>query len=257
MALDPDSPERALLSVGFRSSLSLGRSPAHAGPELAGSEKGQEAVTQTRQTGITHLAIVLIGLCLAATAAISKEPKEVQEAQEAEEVAGEGNGGVAEREFPVPNRPRSNRPEGDPVELDTLLHLPSGFGTRTPKGVAGASESEWRRRFSKADRELAEARRSLDKTKKELEEVAVAGGGSQWSIAPPGGGGGGGDSSSSSSPMSFKLRQKLREDRELIEEGERALRELRIEADLAGVPQAWRALDSGSPESAEPRPELN
>ena len=254
MALDPDSPERALLSVGFRSSLSLGRSPAHAGPELAGSEKGQEAVTQTRQTGISRLAIVLIGLCLAATAAISKEPKEVQEA---EEVAGEGNGGVAEREFPVPNRPRSNRPEGDPVELDTLLHLPSGFGTRTPKGVAGASESEWRRRFSKADGELAEARRSLDKTKKELDEVAVAGGGSQWSIAPPGGGGGGGDSSSSSSPMSFKLRQKLREDRELIEEGERALRELRIEADLAGVPQAWRALNSGSPESAETRQELN
>jgi hypothetical protein len=211
-------------------------------------------VTQTRQTGISRLAIALIGLCLAATAAISKEPKE---AQEAEEVAGEDKAGVAEREFPVPNRPRANRPEGDPVELDTLLHLPSGFGTRTPKGVAGAGESEWRRRFSKADRELVEARRSLEKTKKELEEVAVGGGGSQWSIAPPGGGGGGGDSSASSSPMSFKLRQKLREDRELIEERERALRELRIEADLAGVPQAWRALNSGSPESAETRQELN
>jgi hypothetical protein len=208
-------------------------------PGAGDHERGQESVTQTRQAGKFRLAIVLFGSCLAATAAISEEPQEAREAyreayreadREAEQVAGEGNDGVAEQEFPVPNRPRSTRPEGDPVELDTLLHLPSGFGSRTPKGVAGASESEWRRRFSKADRELAEARMSLQKTKKELDEVAVGGGGSQWSIAPPGGGGGGGDSSPSSSPMSFKLRQKLREDREQ---------------------------NPGSPESAETRQELN
>lgn len=226
-------------------------------PGTGGNERGQESVTQTRQAGKSGLVIVLFGLCLAVTAANSEEPQEVQEAREAEEAAGKGNAGVGEQEFPVPNRPRSSRPEGDPVELDTLLHLPSGFGARTPKGVAGAGESEWRRRFSKADRELSEARRSLEKTKKELDEVAVGGGGSQWSIAPPGGGGGGGESSPSSSPMSFKLRQKLREDREQIDERERALRELRIEADLAGVPQAWRAVNPGSPESAETRQELN
>ena len=60
-------------------------------------------------------------------------------------------------------------------------------------------------------------------------------------MAPPGGGGSGGGPSAS--PLSFKLRQKLKEDRESLEEAERALRELRIEADLAGVPLDWRGDD--------------
>jgi hypothetical protein len=214
-------------------------------------------VTRTRESAKSGLAIVLFGLCLAATSAVSEEAPEAQEAREAEKVAGDASRGATDREFPVPNRPRSKHPEGDPVDLDTLLHLPSGFGSRSPTAVAGAGESEWRRRFEKADRELAEARRSLEETKKELDEAAEGGGGSQWSIAPPGGGGGGGESSPSSSPLSFKLRQKLREDREQITERERALRELRIEADLAGVPQAWRAVNRGSSESPVTRPELN
>ncbi len=140
--------------------------------------------------------------------------------------------------------PAPRRKTGD---LDSLLRLPNDFlGGSGSQTVAGASRSEWHRRFVKAASELVQARKALEATKRELDGVAESGGGSQWSIAPPGG-----ESAPSSSPLSFKLRQQLRGDRERIEMAERALRDLRIEADLAGVPQSWRAnppasVDSGA-----------
>lgn len=211
-------------------------------------------MTETRESGVFRLTVILLAICLAAASATSGE---AQKAGEAREVAGDANSDVDEPVFPVPNRTRTGRPKGDPVELDSLLHLPSGFGSASPRAVAGASESEWRRRFAKADRELSKARSSLTETKRELDEVAVGGGSSQWSIAPPGGGGGGGESSPGISPLSFKLRQQLRDDREQIDLKKRALRELRIEADLAGVPQSWRAVNPNPPESSRTRQELD
>ncbi len=124
--------------------------------------------------------------------------------------------------------------------LDSFLQLPRGFVTTEPRSVAGANEREWRRRFQVAVLEISEAQRSLDATKRELDGVALNGGASQWSIAAPGGGG---DTGNSTSPLSFKLRQQLRNDRERIESTERAMRALRIEADLAGVPVNWRQPD--------------
>lgn len=151
-----------------------------------------------------------------------------------------------ESELLVPGARRATPPprgESDSVGIESLLQLPDGFITNSPRSVAGASEAEWRRRFKKADSALTEARTSLAKTKRELDSAAVGGGSSQWSVAPPGGGGngGGGGPNASTSPLSFRLRQQVREDRERIESTEKAMRELRIEADLAGVPESWRS----------------
>jgi hypothetical protein len=204
-------------------------------------------VRRTRGSEKSRLMAVLASsLWLAAMSAVSAAAQDTQQSQDSGAVAPDANRDAVDRELRVPTRTRPKRPEGEAVELDSLMHLPSGFLTSAPNEVAGAGESEWRRRFTKAQRELSEARASLDETKRELDEVAVEGGSSQWAIAAPGGGGG--ESSSSASPLSFKLRQKLREDRERIEVTERAMRTLRIEADLAGVPQAWRVVDSTSPE---------
>ena len=128
--------------------------------------------------------------------------------------------------------------------LDALLQLPSGYlGNGRSRPVAGASEPEWRRRFRKAEEELAEAERALVSTRQELDGVAEEGGANQWAVAPPGGGGSSGGASAA--PLSFKLRQALVRDRERVEGALKALRELRIEADLAGVPSTWRS-ESGS-----------
>ena len=197
-------------------------------------------MTRRRGSESSNLMVVLVSICLVATPLLSVR------AQEGEVVSDDSSTGPAEPELRVPPRTPSKAPEGEAVELDSLLRLPSGFLTTAPSSVAGAGEAEWRRRFAKADRELSEARASLEATKTELDSIAVEGGSSQWSIAAPGGGGG--EGGSSASPLSFKLRQKLREDREQIEITERAMRALRIEADLAGVPQAWRVADATSAE---------
>ena len=125
--------------------------------------------------------------------------------------------------------------------------------------MAGASESEWRRRFEQTSSALSEARSTLAQTKHELDGVSAGGGSSQWSVAPPGSSG---ESSSSTSPLSFRLRQKLRESREQIDANEKAMRELRIEADLAGVPRelagSGGGLDGAPPRTRrEPVPELD
>ncbi|MEM9175022.1 MAG: hypothetical protein AAGC67_07285 [Myxococcota bacterium] len=138
----------------------------------------------------------------------------------------------------VPGVPVGSGASGAPG-LDALLSVPKGY--LEPKGrvVGGADEDEWRRRFAQVHRKLEEAQDALAETKGALDTAADGSGSSQWAVAPPGASGGGG-ASAADSPLSFKLRQELLRNRESLEAAERALRELRIEADLAGVPVDWR-----------------
>lgn len=122
--------------------------------------------------------------------------------------------------------------------LDALLSVPKDYLEPRGRTIAGAGEDEWRRRFAQAHRRLQGAQTALDETKGALDEAAEGSGSSQWAVAPPGAGGGG--SNPTDSPLSFKLRQDLVRNRERLEDAERALRDLRIEADLAGVPPDWR-----------------
>lgn len=134
--------------------------------------------------------------------------------------------------------------------LSDLMHVPQGYGLPTSAEVAGTSEARWRGRFRSALGRLAEAREKLIATRRELDGMAGQGGASQWSVAPPTAG-----AAPSSSPLSFKLRQALKAQRGELEEAERGLRELRIEADLAGVPQSWRG-DEGVEIGVEARTDL-
>lgn len=129
--------------------------------------------------------------------------------------------------------------------LDALLQLPSSFRARESPSVAGADEAEWRRRFVQAEQQLATTQQELARVKRELDEVSEGSGSSQWAVAPPGASSGA--EGLSTSPLSFKLREAMRRSRDDLDAAERALRELKIEADLAGVPVAWRA--AGAPGS--------
>ena len=137
----------------------------------------------------------------------------------------------------VPSGPAGGGAASGPG-LDALLSVPKDYLQPKGRTIGGADEDEWRRRFAQAHRALQAAQLKLDETKGELDRAAGFSGSSQWSVAPPGAAGGG--SNPTDSPLSFKLRQEIARNRETLEQAERALRDLRIEADLAGVPVDWR-----------------
>lgn len=134
--------------------------------------------------------------------------------------------------------------DGQDPGLERLLQLPSGFIQPNARTVAGAGETEWERRFTVVQKRLESAVESLAMTKSKLDSVADEGGASQWAVAPPGSSGGGGPTNS---PLSFKLRQDLLRHRDELDAAEKAVKELRIEADLAGVPMGWRSGDLNTP----------
>jgi len=117
------------------------------------------------------------------------------------------------------------------VGLDQLLRLPNSYEADVDRR-SGANESQWRTRFAEARQELADARKRLAEIEQELQNASQASSG--WAVAAPG------STDPEASPLSLRLRQEVREQRDRIAEAERRLRQLDVEADLAAVPPEWR-----------------
>ncbi len=121
---------------------------------------------------------------------------------------------------------------GPDIALDQLLTLPSDR-TYSVERKGGLTRGEWRARYGEVRAEVQKQRAALGETERKMEDV----GGGQWSVNPiPGA-----DSDSTRSPIDFQLRNELRRHREELERLERKLRQLDIEADLAGAPEEWRS----------------
>ena len=119
------------------------------------------------------------------------------------------------------------------VDLGRLLKLPDSYAKPT-ESRRGMGRSEWEVRFESVRLELAESQAALEAAQTELGNAA--GDSSQWSVAAPGT-----SPNPENTPLSYKLRQEIRRNREIIERSEKKLRSLEIEADLAEVPANWRA----------------
>jgi len=118
-----------------------------------------------------------------------------------------------------------------PVALDQLLTLPQDR-TYAVEKKGGLTRGEWRKRYHEVRADLVKEREALEATEVKLEDAA----GAAWAVNPiPGS-----ETDTSRSPVDFQLRTELRRHREEIERLERKLRQLDIEANLAGVPQEWR-----------------
>jgi len=128
-----------------------------------------------------------------------------------------------------------------PVGLDRLLRLPDSYEAGAERR-GGATASEWRARFSTAHEELKEAEAELEKAQREMEQLAGDTG--NYQVSAPG------VQNPENSPVNFGLRQELRQRREDVAREERALRALHVEADLAEVPESWRA---GAPRRGQAR----
>ena len=117
------------------------------------------------------------------------------------------------------------------VELERLLRLPDSFDAGGERR-AGSTATDWRSRFQKARNDVDVARQGLQLAQEELE--SLAGDSGSYQMAAPGA------TELQNSPISFRLRQDIRRQREELERGEKRLRALTVEANLADVPEDWR-----------------
>jgi hypothetical protein len=149
----------------------------------------------------------------------------------------------------VPAAAEEPQPGAAPeVPLERLFKLPDSVaapGSEPRRG--GKTRAEWLARFQQAQAELETARKALDDSRKELEEVAPD---AAWSVTAPGLPV---DPQPSEKSIDFRLRQEIRRQREEVERAERRLQDLGIEANLAEVPEDWRAqADTARPDAVRP-----
>jgi len=133
------------------------------------------------------------------------------------------------------------------VDLGRLLKLPDSYN-QPLESRRGKGQADWQRRFETVRLDLLSAEVALGKAKTELGEAATDS--SQWAVAAPGTA-----PNPENTPLSYKLRQEIRRQRENLKRAERQLRSLEIEADLAEVPLSWRAREIDS--SRDHRGELS
>jgi hypothetical protein len=146
-------------------------------------------------------------------------------------------------EAPSEEVPSSPAPEGG--ELDRLLRLPATLDYQVERR-GGSTRGEWRKRFREARGELSEARDALARSQQELEGAASES--DAWLLKPPGVGGDASDAS-----VHYRLREQVRRQRGEVDRAEKRLRDLEIEADLAGVPGDWRDSPPGAADSSDDR----
>jgi hypothetical protein len=131
------------------------------------------------------------------------------------------------------------------VGLDSLLKLPPSGSPAGEARAGGATRQEWEQRFATARGDVASARSAIDKAQQELGELAR--GTENWQMSAPGAQA----ANAENSPMSYRLRQELRKQREELSSAERRLTDLEVEANLAGVPEDWiRPPDAPPPKPA-------
>jgi hypothetical protein len=124
-------------------------------------------------------------------------------------------------------------PAAQPAQLDRLLKLPEGQSYGVDRR-GGLSRGEWRNRFVELRSSLDGERKALAEAQLKLDEAA--GSASNWQMAPiPG------LEPSPDAPLDYQLRLQIRKHKSEIDRLEKKLRELEIEANLAGVPEEWRS----------------
>jgi hypothetical protein len=152
-------------------------------------------------------------------------------------VLGARMGAPAEGETPPesataePTAESSGSSPAPKLQLDRLLRVP-GDAVSQPQLLGGKDRPTWQAEFATARREVDELEQRIADTQRELRETAP----DDWAFAPTGGG-------APTDPGIMKLRATLRRDRQSLEAARERLRELDVEASLAGVPVSWRQPD--------------
>jgi hypothetical protein len=130
----------------------------------------------------------------------------------------------------------SEAKEAPVLDMDRLLQVPRSGPYPAAELRGGKDRETWTDEFVGARVEVRELRARIEATTTKLREIAP----SDWSFSPSGTG-------AQSDPDVIRLRSELRRDRQSLETAERRLRDLEIEASLAGVPDEWRIAPEKTP----------
>jgi hypothetical protein len=132
-------------------------------------------------------------------------------------------------EVPEPERPVASTPvPGPPLDLERLLRVPPG-AVATPERRGGRDRATWESEFAKSRREVVELEERITDVQQKLRETVP----DDWTFTPSGGG-------IPSDPEVLKLRATLRRDRQSLKAAQQRMRDLEVEASLAGVPESWK-----------------
>ncbi len=115
------------------------------------------------------------------------------------------------------------------LDMNRLLQVPESSVPPRSELLGGKSRETWTQEFSEARLEVRELETQIEQTTLKLRASSP----DDWSFSPTGGG-------PQSDPAVIQLRSQLRRDRQSLETAQRRLRDLEIEASLAGVPEPWK-----------------
>ena len=116
-----------------------------------------------------------------------------------------------------------------PLDLERLLR-PPGTMADAPSAepsYGGRDRAEWREEFERANDEVTDLEAKVEVGQQRLRKTTAG----DWNYSPAGG--------EATDPEVLKLRAQLRRDRQSLEASRQRLRDLRVEASLAGVPEDW------------------
>jgi hypothetical protein len=122
-------------------------------------------------------------------------------------------------------------PQGPPtksLDLDRLLHPSAIHLQPSGKTYSGRDQKAWQEEFKRARQEVSDLEGKVEAGQARLRSAATG----EWNYTPAGG--------EVTDPEVLKLRSKLRRDRQSLEASRQRLRDLDVEASLAGVPEEWR-----------------
>ena len=136
---------------------------------------------------------------------------------------------------PRPSRGAETSAEAEkaPVALDRLLVLPKSLQYDADE-KGGHTRGEWRARFDGLRAALAREEEELEAAQERRQKLSTST--SQWQVGLPGAAA----TQSPDAPLDYELRQTIKRGKAEIERLERALLDLEVEANLAGVPADWR-----------------
>jgi hypothetical protein len=112
--------------------------------------------------------------------------------------------------------------------LERFLRVPAPDAPQSELR-GGRGRRAWFEAFGKAEAEVGELEQRIAETQQALRSRSVG----DWGYTPQG-------ASTPTDPEVLKLRADLRRDRQSLEAARSRLRDLEVEASLAGVPEDWR-----------------